>query len=69
MVLKKEQYQQEKDQHQQEMRNIMFTREQLLNSKTFQDKRDILSVILEDEQEYSLADVHQLIREFLERKV
>nr|DAU32984.1 MAG TPA: hypothetical protein [Caudoviricetes sp.] len=46
-----------------------FTKEQLIKSKKYEDKRDILNVILEDEELYSTSKVDDMIREFLKGEV
>ena len=42
-----------------------FTKEQLVNSVTYENRRDLLTAILADEGKYTLADVDRKIEEFM----
>ena len=44
---------------------ILFSKEQILKSNRFKDKRDILSALLEDDKKYKLSDVESMIVDFL----
>lgn len=44
-----------------------FTKEQILKSKKFSERRDILSVLLEDDKSYSLEEAEELIKGFMEK--
>jgi hypothetical protein len=44
-----------------------FTKEQLISSKRYVDKTDVLNVVLNDDKEYSLKEVDGLIKTFYER--
>ncbi len=46
-----------------------YNKNQLLNSKKYRDKRDILNVILENDKSYSFKEVDILIFDFFEKKV
>ncbi len=46
-----------------------YNKNQLLNSKKYQDKRDILNVILENDKSYSFKEVDKLIFDFFEKRV
>ncbi|EHL19783.1 hypothetical protein HMPREF9628_01299 [Peptoanaerobacter stomatis] len=46
-----------------------FTKEQLIKSKKYEDKRDILNVILEDKELYSISKVDEMIEVFLKEEV
>lgn len=46
-----------------------FSKEQLINSIKYADKKDILTVILKDDTLYSFEDVDKEVTNFLERKV
>ena len=48
---------------------ILFSKEQILKSNRFKDKRDILSVLLEDDKKYKLSDVESMIVDFLNKEV
>lgn len=47
----------------------VFTKEQLVNSKTLGLPRDAVAAILKDGQEYTREQAIQFVTEFLERKV
>lgn len=46
-----------------------FTREQILASKKYAHRRDLVGVLLKADKEYTLDQVDALINEFMERKV
>ncbi len=48
---------------------ILFSKEQILKSNRFKDKRDILSALLEDDKKYKLSDVESMIIDFLNKEV
>lgn len=47
----------------------VFTKETLVKSKRFKDNRDIVSALLEDGKEYSIAEVEGKITEYMKGKV
>jgi hypothetical protein len=46
-----------------------FTKEQLLQSKRYIDRTDLLNVLLEADKSYSLEEVDGLIEDFMKGKV
>ena len=46
-----------------------YPKKQLLTAKRFQDNVDILHAILSDERLYTIEEVEQLLKKFLEREV
>ncbi|MGP1488397.1 MAG: hypothetical protein ACTTIX_04280 [Peptoanaerobacter stomatis] len=46
-----------------------FTKEQLIKSKKYEDKRDILNVILKNDELYSISKVDEMIEVFLKEEV
>ncbi len=46
-----------------------FTKEQLVNSKTFSRHKDILTAILNADETYTKEQAAKLVSEFLKRKV
>ena len=46
-----------------------FTKDQILASKWFTHRRDALSVLLKDDEQYSHAEVDKILGEFLKGKV
>lgn len=52
-----------------ESEDILFTKEQIINSNKFEDKKDVLNVILKENEKYSINEVLELIDEFLKEEV
>lgn len=48
---------------------IRFSKEKILQSVTYQDRKDLVSALLQDGMEYSLEEVDALIDTFMKRKV
>jgi hypothetical protein len=46
-----------------------FSKQQLLGSKRYNERRDLLTALLKDGKEYTHADVETLIDEFMKGKV
>lgn len=46
-----------------------FSKEQILSSKRFRHRRDMLTAILDDGEQYTLADVDELIEKYMKGKV
>lgn len=46
-----------------------YSREQLLTSDRYRNRRDLISAILEDGKSYTLAEVDKKIEEFMKGKV
>jgi len=49
-------------------KELKFNKNQLLESKMYMNKRDILNVILKDNS-YTLTEVNDLIKKFMKGKV
>lgn len=47
----------------------IFTKNQLILSKKYGDRKDLLNVILEDNKSYSIKEVNKLIDNFMKAKV
>lgn len=47
----------------------VFMKEQILASEKYKDHRDALSVILSGDVNYTLEEIEQKLKEFMERKV
>lgn len=47
---------------------IRFTKEQLIKSKSYMDRRDALTVLLEDGKEYSKDEVNEILDGFYGKK-
>ena len=46
-------------------RESVFSKEALINSKRYRQQRDLLAALLEDEQQYSLAQTDEYIQKFM----
>lgn len=47
----------------------VYGKAQLLRADKYANRRDMLSVLLEDDRKYTVDEVDRLIRDFLKRKV
>ena len=46
-----------------------FTKEQLMASKRYRDKRDLLSALLDDDRQYATQAVDELIEKYMKGQV
>lgn len=46
----------------------IFTKQQILAAKKYNDRRDLLAVLLIDDQPYTLTEVDKLIDDFLKKE-
>ena len=46
-----------------------FTKESLVNSKRFRNERDLASALLKDGEEYTIAEVEEMIMKYMKGKV
>jgi hypothetical protein len=46
-----------------------FTKEKILKSKRFEDRRDLLNAVLKENELYSMDDVQTMLDEYLKGKV
>lgn len=47
----------------------LFSKEQLLASKSFESRKDALNVLLDDNKLYSIENTNQILNKFLKGKV
>lgn len=47
----------------------VFYKDQLISSNLFRNNKDILSVLIEDDEQISIEEAHKRIDEFMKRKV
>lgn len=59
----------EKEVKSEKTKDHTFTKEQLLSSEIYQDRRDLIFTLLEEEQKYTLQEVELKIKQFLKRSV
>lgn len=48
---------------------VVFSKERVLTFKRYADRRDLLSVLLEDGKEYTFDQIDGLIKDFMKGKV
>ena len=48
---------------------VLFTKEQILASKKYSNRRDVLGAILNDNKTYTLEQVDSLLEKFMKGKV
>lgn len=46
-----------------------FNKESLLNSKRFQNERDLVSALLKDDGEYTISEVEEMIAKYMKGTV
>lgn len=46
-----------------------FSKNQLLKSKRFTDRRDILNALLTDDKEYTITETEEIIKSYMEGEV
>lgn len=46
-----------------------FTKESLVNSKRFRNERDLIVALLEDDVEYTISEVEEMITKYMKGKV
>ncbi|QVY60933.1 hypothetical protein [Cytobacillus gottheilii] len=51
------------------VKEAVFSKEQILKAANYRERRDLLSVLLKDDQQYSLAEVDQTIEKFMKKRV
>jgi len=51
------------------LENVTFTKTQLYSSKKYRDRKDLINVLLKNEESYSFSEVDDLIKEFMKGKV
>ncbi|EOS27680.1 hypothetical protein C806_00127 [Lachnospiraceae bacterium 3-1] len=47
----------------------LFTKEQLLNSERFQNRKDIINALLESDKHYTVKQTEQMIENYMKGKV
>lgn len=48
---------------------VKFSKKQIVNSARFKDNIDLVNTVLEDDKEYSLEEVKELIDKYMKGKV
>ena len=70
MAVKKNQTVEKTEDAVQEVQDQTFTKEQFLKSKLYDEKRDLVNALLDDNKKYTKDEVEELIQSFMtgERK-
>lgn len=48
---------------------ILYSKEQIITSKKYSNRKDILNVLLKDDEEYSFSRIDEIIEEFMNKEV
>ena len=48
---------------------ILYSKEQIIASKKYSNRKDILNVLLKDDEEYSFSRIDEIIEEFMNMEV
>ena len=48
---------------------ILYSKEQIIASKKYSNRKDILNVLLKDDEEYSFPKIDEIIEEFMNKEV
>ena len=48
---------------------ILYSNEQIIASKKYSNRKDILNVLLKDDEEYSFSRIDEIIEEFMNKEV
>ena len=57
------------DNEQVEVHEAMFTKDQIVPSNKFKERKDLLNVVLEEGMSYTLKQVESILKKSLARKV
>lgn len=48
---------------------VLYSKEQIIASKKYFKRKDILNVLLKDDEEYSFSRIDEIIEEFMNKEV
>ena len=48
---------------------ILYSKEQIITSKKYSNRKDILNVLLKDDEEYSFSRIDEIIEKFMNKEV
>lgn len=48
---------------------ILYSKEQIIASKKYSNRKDILNVLLKDDEEYSFSRMDEIIENFMNKEV
>lgn len=52
-----------------ENEEILYSKEQIIASKRYSNRKDILNVLLKDDEEYSFTMIDEIIENFMHKEV
>ena len=48
---------------------VLYSKEQIISSKKYSNRKDILNVLLKDDEEYIFSRIDEIIEEFMNKEV
>jgi hypothetical protein len=48
---------------------VLYSKEQIIVSKKYSNRKDILNVLLKDDEEYSFSRIDEIIENFMNKEV
>ena len=48
---------------------VLYSKEQIISSKKYSNRKDILNVLLKDDEEYSFSRIDEIIEKFMNKEV
>ena len=48
---------------------VLYSKEQTISSKKYSNRKDILNVLLKDDEEYSFSRIDEIIENFMNKEV
>lgn len=48
---------------------VLYSKEQIIASKKYSDRKDLLNVLLEENKEYSFTEIDEIIENFMNKEV
>ena len=48
---------------------VLYSKEQIITSKKYSNRKDILNVLLKDDEEYSFSKIDEIIENFMNKEV
>ena len=49
--------------------DILYSKEQIIASKKYSNRKDILNVLLKDDEEYTFSRIDEIIENFMNKEV
>ena len=48
---------------------VLYSKEQIITSKKYSNRKDILNVLLKDDEEYTFSRIDEIIENFMNKEV